>query len=157
MRGVTSSSVAISDWRQPARSSAAARRQWTVTVDVHMVAWSPQADIHRCTVCFKIPRNSLSSSRVCRALFSHSHLAAGWGGVSRSLTWFLYSQRSLHTVSRLFSSNPGWIKGCSLSSTHNAPLTHLYWAPTAGRLHHFGSAEKRRERSCFFRFNPRTY
>lgn len=38
MRGVTSSSVAISDWRQQANSSAAARREWTVAANVHMVA-----------------------------------------------------------------------------------------------------------------------
>lgn len=38
MRGMTSSSVAITDWRKLANSSAAAGRQWTVPVNVHMVA-----------------------------------------------------------------------------------------------------------------------
>lgn len=38
MRGVASSSVAVRDWRQLAISSAAARRQWTVAANVHMVA-----------------------------------------------------------------------------------------------------------------------
>lgn len=38
IRGMTSSSVAITDWRKLANSSAAAGRQWTVPVNVHMVA-----------------------------------------------------------------------------------------------------------------------
>lgn len=54
MRGVTSSSVAIADWRQLANTSAAARRQWAVTSDVHMVAGSSQTDTDEC-LFFKIP------------------------------------------------------------------------------------------------------
>lgn len=37
MRGVTSSSVAVNDWRQMANISAAARRQWTDAANVHMM------------------------------------------------------------------------------------------------------------------------
>ena len=61
MRGVTSSSVAIPDWKKAANNSTAARREWTVTASVHMVTGSSRTDINKCTLLAKIPWFSLSS------------------------------------------------------------------------------------------------
>lgn len=74
------------------------------------------------TVCFQIPWNSLSLSLLCGALFSHSHLLVSWeeggGEANVSLTWFLYSQRSLHTVSRLFTQRRGILSGLEAACCH---------------------------------------
>lgn len=159
MRGVTSSSVAISDWRQLPNSNAAARRLWTVVGNVHMVARSSHTDSHtNAQFVFKIPWNSLNSSRLRRALFSHSHLPAGWGGVNVSLTWFLYSQWSLHAVSRLLARR-GILSGLKTACCHllivlfdGSALSSNQWPFSTS---HFGSVE-RRERSRFFKSDPRT-
>lgn len=85
MRGVTSSSATIADWMRPADSSAAARRQWTVVANVHMVALSGRTDIHKHTLV----QDSLAFIKLLfnpQCLFSHSHLPAGRGGVKVPLT-----------------------------------------------------------------------
>lgn len=127
-----------------------------------MSTWLPDAltqtytDAHR---LFKIPWNSLSSSWLRRALFSHSHLPAGWGVVNVSLTWFLYSQRPLHTVSRLLAQRRGILSGLKAACCHllivlfgGSALSSDQWPFSKS---HFGSVE-RRERSRFFMFDPRT-
>lgn len=69
MRGVTSSSVAATDWRQVTISSAGASRRWTVAAKLHMAAQSSHIDGRRvlltdpaeCTTILSASRNFIFS------------------------------------------------------------------------------------------------